>query len=373
MIAKPLFLAALLMSVPSAFAGEMLLYAGSYTGGKSSSKGITLLKMNTDTGALTVAGTAAELASPSYLALSPDGTRLYAVSESGNSAAAFKVDKTTGALTKLNELPVADKKDQGACHLCVVPEAKMLVTANYGGGSVSTFSLAEDGSLAARTGFIQHTGGSVDKGRQKEPHGHGAILSPDGKYVLVNDLGTDRVYIYEVDAAAHTLKPKPAGEGVSPPGSGPRHSAFSTDGKHVFAINEMLCTVTTFAWDPKVPSLTAGATVSTLPEAVKPAYSTAEIVVHPNGKFVYGSNRGHDSIAVFSNADGALTRIENTPSGGRTPRNFNLTPDGKWLLSAHENSDDIKVFSVNQETGKLTPTAHSAKVGKPVCIVFLSK
>jgi 6-phosphogluconolactonase len=135
----------------------------------------------------------------------------------------------------------------------------------------------------------------------------------------------------------------------------------------------MLCTVTTFAWDPKVPSLTAGATVSTLPEAVKPAYSTAEIVVHPNGKFVYGSNRGHDSIAVFSNADGALTRIENTPSGGKTPRNFNLTPDGKWLLSAHENSDDIKVFSVNQETGKLTATAHSARVGKPVCIVFLSK
>jgi 6-phosphogluconolactonase len=247
------------------------------------------------------------------------------------------------------------------------------VTANYGGGSVSTFSIADDGSLAARTGFIQHTGGSVDKGRQKEPHGHGAVLSPDGKYVLVNDLGTDRVYIYEVDSAAHALKPKPAGEGVSPPGSGPRHSVFDKEGKHLFAINEMLCTVTTFDWDPKGPSLTTGKSVSTLPEAVKPSYSTAEIVVHPSGKFVYGSNRGHNSIAVFSNEGGNLTLVENVPSGGKTPRNFNLTPDGKWLLAAHENSDNITVFSVNQETGKLTATAHSANVGKPVSLVFLPK
>ncbi|HEX2751427.1 MAG TPA: lactonase family protein, partial [Verrucomicrobiales bacterium] len=323
------------------------------------------------TGAITVSGTAAELASPSYLAFNPEGTCLYAVSESGNSAAAFKVDKATGALTKLNELAVSAKKDQGACHLCVVPGAKMLVTANYGGGSVSTFSLADDGSLAKRTGFIQHTGGSVNKSRQSEPHGHGALLTPDGEYVLVNDLGTDRVYIYKVDAKEHTLRTPPAGEGVSPPGSGPRHSVFDKDGKHIFTINEMLCTVTTFAWDPSVPSLTAGASVSTLPEPVKPAYSTAEIVVHPSGKFVYGSNRGHNSIAVFSNAGGVLTAVENVPSGGKTPRNFNLTPDGKWLVAAHQDSDNITVFSVNQETGKLTATPNTAQVGKAVCLVFM--
>jgi 6-phosphogluconolactonase len=369
---RQLFLAAALLMTRSVDAADLFLYAGSYTDGKSTSKGITLLKFNTDTGALSVSGPAAELASPSFLILNGDGSRLYAVSESGNSAAAFKVDRATGALTKLNELPVADKPGQGACHLCLVPEAKMLVTANYGGGSVSTFSLAEDGSLAARTGFIQHTGGSVDKGRQKEPHGHGAVLSPDGKYVLVNDLGTDRVYIYGIDSAAHALKAKPAGEGIAPPGSGPRHGAFDKEGKHFFSINEMLCTVNSFAWDPKGPSLTIGKTVSTLPEAVKPSYSTAEIMVHPSGKFVYGSNRGHNSIAVFSNADGVLTKTANVPSGGKTPRNFNISPDGKWLLAAHQDSDNITVFSINQSDGSLTATPNTAIVSKAVCLAFLT-
>jgi 6-phosphogluconolactonase len=236
MTATPLIVAAIMLT-SSAFAKDLLVYAGSYTDGGSSSKGITLLKFNTDTGALSVSGPVAELGSPSFLAISDDGSRLYAVSESGNSAAAFKVDKSSGALTKLNELPVADKPGQGACHLCLVPAAKMLVTANYGGGSVTTFSLAEDGSLAARTGFIQHTGGSADQSRQKEPHGHGAVVLKDQKHVLVNDLGTDRVYIYAVDAAKHTLNPKPVGEGVLAPGSGPRHGAFDPAEKVFYCIN----------------------------------------------------------------------------------------------------------------------------------------
>lgn len=370
----PILLSAALLA-RSATAGELIVYAGAYTGDGSSSKGITLLKMNSDTGELTVAGTAAELASPSFLALSDDGTHLYAVSESGNSAAAFKVDKVTGALTKLNELPVADAPGQGACHLCLVPKAKMLVTANYGGGSVSTFSLAADGSLAARTGFIQHTGSSVNPDRQKAPHGHGAVLSKDGRHVLVNDLGTDRVYIYEVDAAAHTLKPKPAGEGVLKPGAGPRHGAFDPAGQVFYCINELDSTVTPFVWDAKVPSLTAGTTVSTLPaDYTGTGNSTAEIVAHPSGKFVYGSNRGHDSIAVFRIEDaakGTITLVQNAPAGGKTPRNFNLTPDGKWLVAAHQDSDSIAVFSVNPADGTLTATPHRATVGKPVCLVFL--
>lgn len=369
-----LFAASLLLLARAATAGEMLVYAGAYTGDGSSSKGITLLKMNTATGELTVAGTAAELASPSFLALSQGGTHLYAVSESGNSAAAFKVDKSTGALTKLNELPVSDKPGQGACHLCLVPGAKTLVTANYSGGSVSTFSLADDGSLAARTGFIQHTGSGPNADRQKEPHGHGAVLSKDGRHVLVNDLGTDRIYIYEVDAAAHTLKPKPAGEGVLKPGAGPRHGAFDPAEKVFYSINELDSTVTPFVWDAKAPSLTAGTTVSTLPADFTGSNSTAEIVAHPSGKFLYGSNRGHDSIAVFridGAAKGSLTLVQNQPSGGKTPRNFNITPDGKWLVAAHQDSDNITVFSINAAEGTLTATPHTATVGKPVCLVFL--
>ena len=366
-------LSAALLLTPAAFAGDLFLYAGSYTDSGSSSKGITLLKMNTDTGALAVVNTAAELASPSYLALNPGGTRLYAVSESDNSAAAFKVDKATGALTKLNELPVADKPGQGACHLCVVPGAQMLVTANYGGGSVSTFSLAEDGSLAARTGFIQHTGGSVNPDRQKEPHAHGAVLAADGNHVLVNDLGLDRIFIYDVDAAAHTLKPKPAGEGVLKPGSGPRHGVFVGD--EFYSINEMGLNITPFAWDAKAVTLTEGTSVSTVPEGIsRNGFSTAEIVAHPSGKFLYGSNRGHNSVAVFKIAGKAgLRSVEIKPSGGKTPRNINLTPDGKWLLAAHQDSDNITVFSINQTDGTLTATTNAAKVGKPVCLVFLPK
>ena len=373
MTALPL-LSALLLTAP-AFAGDMFAYIGSYTGGGSSSKGITLLKMDTTTGALTVQGTAAELESPSFLALSPDGTRLYAVSESGNSAAAFKVDKATGGLTKLNELPVGDKPGQGACHLCVVPGAKMLVTANYGGGSTTTFSLAADGSLAARTGFIQHTGSSVNPGNQQAPHAHGAVLSADGRHVLVNDLGTDRIYVYAVEAATSTLNPKPVSEGILTPGSGPRHSAWA--GGVLYCLNEISLTVTPFVWDAKKATLTPGQTLSTVPADLGPGEgrSTAEIVAHPNGKFLYGSNRGHDSIAVFQITDaakGALKLLEIEPAAVKTPRNINLTPDGKWLLSCGQDSNNIAVFSVAPD-GTLKPTSYGVEVGKPVCVVFLPK
>jgi 6-phosphogluconolactonase len=361
-----------LLFVPALSAGEIYAYIGSYTGGGSSSKGITLAKFDTVTGAIKILGTAAELQSPSFLALHPAGTHLYAVSESGNSAAAFKVDKTTGLLTKLNELSVGDKPGQGACHLCVVPDAKMLVTANYGGGSTTTFSLGDDGSLKERTGFIQHTGSSVNPGNQQAPHAHGAVLSADGKHVLVNDLGTDRIYVYAVDAAKSTLHPKPVSEGVLAPGSGPRHSAFAGD--VLYCLNEISLTVTPFVWDAEKVTLTPGQTLSTVPDGTpRKGFSTAEIVAHPNGKFIYSSNRGHDSIAVYQITDaakGALKLLEIKPAGVKVPRNFNLTPDGKWLLTCGQDSNDIAVFSIGND-GKLKPTEHRAETGRPVCIVFL--
>ncbi len=369
MTVTPLLAAALLLSRVS-MAGETLVYAGTYTDGKSLSKGITLLKMNLETGALTVSGTVAELPNPSFLTLNADGTRLYAVSESSDTAAAYKVNKATGALTKLNELPVSEKPGHGPCHLCLAPDAKMLVTANYGGGSVTTFSLAEDGSLAARTALIQHTG--IDKdGKEKKAHAHSALLTKDGQYVIVNDLGLDRVYIYTVDPVKHTLKPTPAGEGVAKPGAGPRHGAFDPAEKYYFSLNELDSTITPYRYDAAAPKFTAGTSVSTLPADFKGKNSTAEIVVHPGGKFVYASNRGADCIAVYGNKEGALTLTGHTPSGGKVPRNFNITPDGKWLLAAHQDTNNITVFSINQTDGTLTATPHNVTVGKPVCLVFL--
>ena len=330
-----------------------------------------MVRMNKESGAIQIAGAAVERSNPSFLALNEKGTHLYAVSES--LATAYKINKATGALTKLNSLPVADAKGQGACHLCVVPGANMLVTANYSGGSVTTFSIAADGSLARRTGFIQHRGSSTNLDRQEAPHAHGAIVSPDEKHVLVNDLGTDRVYIYRVDAAATTLVPKPAGEGVLTPGAGPRHSAFDASGRFVFCLNELDLTVTPFRWQPDAQLLVPLKTVSTLPEGTETkdkGFSTAEIVVHPNGNFVYGSNRKHDTIAVFAHKDGALTLLENEPSGGKTPRNFNLTPDGNFLLSANQDSGDLAVFSIGVD-GMLTPTKHTANVAGAECVIFL--
>jgi len=368
-----LSLLTLLTFTSAASAGELFVYAGASTRGDSS-KGITLLKMDTATGALTIVGGVAEMANPPFLALNPEGTRLYTTSESGKSAAAFKINKSSGALTKLNELPVGDKPDEGACHLCVVPGARMLVTANYTSGSTTVFSLAEDGSLAARTGYIQHTGRSVDPGRQEAPHAHGAYPSPDGRHVLVNDLGTDRVYVYAMDAAARTLKPKAVSEGVVKPGAGPRHSAFC--GSVLYCLNELDFTITSFLWNAAKGSLTPGATVSTVPDdAPRAGLSSAEIFAHPNGKFLYASNRGHNSIACFAITDaakGTLQRLAVTPAAVRIPRSFNITPDGKWLLTCGQDSSDIAVFSIATD-GTLKPTPHRVEVGNPGCIVFLVK
>ncbi len=340
------------------------VYAGSYTGKGSTSQGITRLTFDTKTGELISAGTAAKAASPSFLVLNKEHTLLYAVNEDTSSASAYRV-AGDGGLTLLNSLPAGDKPGAGPCHLCLIPEAGMLVVANYGGGSVATFALEKDGSLKALSGFHQHTGSGGNPSRQKEPHAHSAVLSPGGGYVLVNDLGTDQIYIYAVHPESKTLKLK--SKTALKPGSGPRHGAFSPDGKTFYSLNELDSSVTSLTWDEASGSLKAGASVSTLPEGFKGNNSTAEIVT--NGTFVYGSNRGHDSIAVFSVGAGGLKPLEHQLTGGKVPRNFTLSPDGKWLLSAHQASNDITVLP-RAGDGTLGDAGKPVGLGKPVCLVF---
>ena len=366
MIRTTLFLA---LSAFTSSAAEHLLYCGSYTG-KGQGEGITLLKFDSDTGRLSSAGTAAVSPSPSFLAFNPAGTVLYSVNEPVNGVSAFQVDRKSGALKLLGTCEVSDKKGAGPCHLMTDREGKYLITANYGGGSVSVVSLKPDGNVDKAVQVIQHEGSDPNAARQKEPHAHGVTMPPGyEKLVYVNDLGTDRVHVYQYDGAG---KLTPLQQAESPAGSGPRHGAWHPEKPLYFSINELTCTVTTFRMARDTGLLTAQGTVSTLPGDLAPGYSTAEIIVHPGGKFVYGSNRGHDSIAVFRLGEkDELIPVQNHPAGVKTPRNFTLDPTGKWLLAAGQSSNSITVHRIDPETGKLTAIPGQADVGAPVCLLFL--
>lgn len=355
----------LLMTLPAS-AGQ-LIFIGTYT--RTTSKGIYAVRLDPATGALSTPVLAAETPSPSFLAFNPDQKILYAVSESDSMAAAFAADVPRGTLTPL-QLP---QSSGGAapCHLAVDPTQRALVVANYHTGIVAAIPLRRDGTLGAPNA-IQHTGHSVDPKRQTSPHVHSVTLSPDGRHALVCDLGLDRIFTYRLDPAAAGLTPGETPFVTTTPGTGPRHFTFGADGRHAYAITEMGNTVIAFDYAPATGALTTRQELSTLPTGFKGTSSGAEIRVHPNGKFLYGSNRGHDSIAVFAvdPASGLLTPVEVTPCGGKNPRNFALSPDGGWLVCANQNSNTLTVFRVDPTTGRLTPTAHTAEVPLPVCVLF---
>jgi 6-phosphogluconolactonase len=263
---------------------------------------------------------------------------------------------------------------EGPCHVSLDKTAKVAMIANYGSGSIASYAVKEDGSLSEAVTFVQHEGHGADPKRQKGPHAHSMNVTPDNRYALACDLGLDKVFIYKLDPA--TAKLTAHGYGEVPPGSGPRHLAFHPDGKHVFVNNEMGMTVTTFLYDADAGTLTALDTVSTLPpeDRDKKGFSTAETVVHPNGKFVYVSNRTHDTIAVFACAPGTakLTLIQNAAAEGKIPRNFCLDPSGKWMIVAHQDSNTAALLKVDPETGKLTFTGKKVPVGGAICIRFLA-
>lgn len=368
-------LAAIISS--AAFAAENYhVYFGCYTNPKSGSKGIYMAKFEAEAGELSDAVLAVETGSPSFLAIHPSKKYLYAVGEAGTpgqvggGVSAFGI-ATDGKLKLINQV---SSVGAGPCHVSLDQTGKMAMVANYGGGSIASYSIADDGSLSDAKTFVQHEGGSVNKKRQAGPHAHSMNRSPDNRFAFACDLGLDKVLIYAIDPATGTMKLH--GHGTVPPGSGPRHFAFHPNGKFAFVNNEMLMTETTFAYDADKGTLTEVATVSTLPEADrgKEGFSTAETVVHPNGKFVYVSNRTHDTIAVFTcdPATGKLALIQNAPAEGQIPRNFSLDPSGKWMIVAHQNSNTAALFKVDQETGKLTFTGKKINVGGSVCVRFLA-
>lgn len=361
-------LCASLTMVLNLTATDLRFYVGTYTK-KDGSQGIYQFRLNSETGELRADGLGAESKNPSFLALHPNGKFLYAVNEiDGSGGVSAYAIESGGKLRPLNQQP---SRGAGACHLVVDPSGKNVLVANYGAGSIAVLPIKADGSLAPATGFIQHRGSSVNPQRQKEPHAHSIYTDPAGKLVYVCDLGTDHIDIYKLDAEHGTLTANNPAVAQVAPGSGPRHLALHGD--YAYAINEMANTITVFKRDTATGKLEEIQTVATLPDGFSGESSTAEIFVHPNGKFVYGSNRGHDSIAVFARdvATGKLKLVEHESTQGKGPRNFALDPSGKWLIAANQQTNDLVVFKVDETTGKLTPTGQKAELGAPVCVTFL--
>ncbi|MES2705766.1 MAG: lactonase family protein [Verrucomicrobiota bacterium] len=364
-------------AAPGRAGDRSLVYFGCYTNAKSGSKGIQAAEFNSATGVLTQPVLAAEsMDSPSFLAISPDGKFLYAVGEDGSPGSksgdvtAYSISLPGGKLTKLNE---QSSKGSGPCHISLDHTGRMAMIANYGGGSVASYAVGQDGKLSPAVTFVQHTGSSANASRQSGPHGHSMNPTPDNRFAFACDLGLDKVIGYKIDPATGAMTAH--SEAKLAPGTGPRHLAFHPNGKFVFVNGEMLMDVTTFAYDAEKGGLTTLSTASTLPpeDQGKKGLSTAETAVHPGGKFVYVSNRTHDTIAVFScdQTTGKLTLIQNAPAEGKIPRNFRIDPTGKWMIVAHQDSNSAAVFKIDPETGKLTFTGNKVNVGGAVCVRFL--
>lgn len=350
-------------------AADYLVYVGTYTGEKS--KGIYAFRMSKE-GKLAPLGLVAETPSPSFLAIHPKRDFLYAANEKNDgSVSAFAIDRATGRLNFLNDQP---SHGAGPCHLVVDDSGKTVMVANYGAGSVAAYPIDKDGRLGEATAKIQHQGSSVDPRRQKGPHAHHITTDPGNRFVLVCDLGLDKVLIYRFDPNKSSLIAKDPAFGALAPGAGPRHLAFHPKGGFAYVNNEMNSTLTAFKYDRKRGALEQLHTVSTLPDNSAVRNSTAEIEVHPSGKFVYVSNRGHDSIAAYSidQKTGKVAFIEHESTQGRTPRNFAIDPKGEFLLAENQGSDSIVVFRIDPKTGHLTPTGEKAEVGSPVCIKFVA-
>jgi 6-phosphogluconolactonase len=356
------------------------VYVGTYTNGKS--RGIYLLDLDTSSGKLTSHGVAAEATSPSFLAIHPDGRHLYAVNEvstfgnrKSGAVTAFSLDPRSGALVQID---AQSSIGEGPCHLVVDRSGKDVLLANYGGGSVAVLPIERGGRLGEASAFVQHKGSSLIRGRQSAPHAHSINVDAANRFVVAADLGLDQVLVYRFDPDKGTLSPNDPPFTKLAPGSGPRHFAFHPDGRHAYVINEIRLAVTAFDYDPERGTLKEIQTIRTLPEGVESegkGYSTAEVQVHPSGRFVYGSNRGHDTIAIFAvdSSSGRLTAVGHQPTGGKTPRNFGIDPSGRFLLAENQDSDTIVVFKIDQSTGRLEPTGQTVEVPKPVCVKFVRK
>lgn len=351
----------------------MLVYIGTYTRGES--EGIYVYRLDPASGALEFTGETMEAENPSFLALGPRGRRLYAVGEveeladePGGGISAFAIDPTTGGLTFLNQQP---SHGAGPCHLSVDATGRFVLAANYGSGSVAVLPIRGDGRLGAATDVVQHRGSSVHPRRQEGPHAHSITPGPGNRYAFAADLGVDKIMIYRLDLAQGKLEPNPNQPWVEiHAGAGPRHFAFHPEGRYAYLINELDSTLTAFAYDAADGTLEELQTISTLPEVYGGENFCADVHVAPSGKFVYGSNRGHDTVVTFAvdEATGELTYLGHESTQGETPRNFAIDPTGAFLLAANQDTDTVVSFRMDRETGELTPTGYVAEVPMPVCV-----
>ncbi|MGB7332273.1 MAG: lactonase family protein [Terriglobales bacterium] len=358
-----------------------LLFVGTYT--EKESKGIYSYRFDAASAELAPLGVAAETTNPSFLAIDPTGKFLYAVNEvqnykgaSSGAVSAFAIDRQkntlpTGKLSLLNEVP---SRGADPCYIAFDKTGKFALVANYTGGSVAVFPVKPNGDVGEPSAFVQHTGSSINKERQAGPHAHWIETTPDNRFAIAVDLGLDEVLVYRFDASKGSLTPNDPPYASLDPGAGPRHLAFHPNGHFAYVINELTSTVTAFTYDPSRGTLQKLNTVSTLPKGFTGANDGAEIHVHPSGKFLYASNRGHDSIALFSidSHTGTLTLVDHFPTQGKTPRDFDIDPTGKFLFVANQDTNNIVVFRIDPDNGRLTSTGQILQVPSPVCLKFVA-
>lgn len=372
-----IFASACLIFASAAFAagGDYLVYIGTYT--QSRGKGIYAMRFQPATGKLTRPVLAAETPSPSFLAVHPSQKFLYAVNEheekdlpgKNNTVSAYSIDPKTGSLKFLNKV---SSQGEGPAHIAIDPTGKALLALNYRSGSVALLPILPDGQLGEATAVDQHHGSGPDKQRQAGPHAHGAVFSPDNRFALVAEHGIDEVMVYRFDPVKGSLIPNDPPFYKATPGAAPRHLAFHPNGKIVYALNELGSTVTVLAYGAEGGTIRSIQEITTLPAGFSGANSTAELQVDRTGKFLYASNRGDDSIAVFAidPGNGTLTAVERVSTQGKTPRNFSLDPTGAFLFAANQNSDNIVLFRVSP-AGRLTPSGQVVEVPEPACVVFV--
>ncbi len=353
------------------------VFFGTSRGGAN--RGVSLGEFGAVTGALTVPALDAATTSPSYQALSADGRHLYTCDsvdnlpgQRGGGVSAFAVDPATGRLTALNTQLSGGNMPT---YLSLDGSGRFVLVANYNSGSVAVLPILPDGSLGARTGFDQHTGHSVNPSRQSSPHAHSIITDPTNRFALTCDLGLDQVLVYHFDDKTGAITPNDPAFVSLKAGSGPRHLAFAPSGKVLYVTSELANTVTAFNWDASLGALTEFQTASTLPADFKGQSACAEIGIHPSGRFLYASNRGDNSLAVFTvdQATARLTLVQNIPTGGKTPRGFSLDPTGGWIICTNQDSDNAVVFKVDADTGRLTQVGAPVSVSNPVCPRFVPR
>lgn len=365
-------LALLLAASAIATAAPLPIAIGTNTGGSGKSEGIYLTSFDPATGTFGEVKLGAKYTSPDFLTLHPTKPLLYATGRSEKSPKGSLAVFKLGTGPSLEFVTETSSEGNNPCHVAVDPAGQMLATANYSDGTTTVVQLGPDG-LPKGLGFAHKVaGGGPNKNRQEGPHAHGVYFR--GKHLLVPDLGLDKVLTYTLDPATGKPVTEEPAAFASFPGSGPRHLDFTPDGKHAYVVNELDNTVTACHFDAasgKLKNIESG--IQTLPDDWKGQSSTAEIQVHPNGKFVYASNRGHDSIAVFARdaESGKLSSVQIAPCGGKIPRHFTITPDGKWLLCAHQDSNTLAALPLDPATGKLGEAKSTTPCPNPICILFL--